>query len=47
MVKLTSLEGETRVARAETRKLYDERQTSPITALTYERELVEIKQKIG
>jgi outer membrane protein TolC len=47
MVKLTSLEGETRVALAETRKLYDERQTSPITALTYERELVEIKQKIG
>lgn len=47
MVKLTALEGETRVALAETRRLYDERQTSPITALTYERELVEIKQKIG
>lgn len=47
MVKLASLEGETRNALAETRRLYDERQTSPITALTYERELVEIKQKIG
>ncbi len=47
MVKLTALEGETRNALAETRRLYDERQTSPITALTYERELVEIKQKIG
>lgn len=47
MERLASLEGETRSALAETRKLYDERQTSPITALTYERELVEIKQKIG
>lgn len=47
MAKLTDLEGETRVALSETRRLYDERQTSPITALTYERELVEIKQKIG
>lgn len=47
MVKLVDLEGETRSALAETRRLYDERQTSPITALTYERELVEIKQKIG
>jgi outer membrane protein TolC len=47
MEKLSSLEGETKAALAETRKLYDERQTSPITALTYERELVEIKQKIG
>ncbi|MEQ1652028.1 MAG: TolC family protein, partial [Hyphomicrobium sp.] len=47
MEKLSSLEGETKLALAETRKLYDERQTSPITALTYERELVEIKQKIG
>jgi outer membrane protein TolC len=47
MERLSSLEGETKTALAETRKLYDERQTSPITALTYERELVEIKQKIG
>jgi outer membrane protein TolC len=47
MHKLTGLEHETRAALAETRKLYDARQTSPITALTYERELIEIKQKIG
>jgi outer membrane protein TolC len=47
MERLSTLEGETRAALAETRSLYNERQTSPITALTYERELVEIKQKIG
>ncbi|MCB1483890.1 MAG: TolC family protein [Hyphomicrobiaceae bacterium] len=45
--RLLSLEGETRAALRETRELYDERRTSPITALTYERELIEIKQKIG
>lgn len=47
MNRLTTLEGETQKALAETRTLYKERETSPITALTYERELVEIKQKIG
>jgi outer membrane protein TolC len=47
MEKLTALESETKAALDETRKLYDERKTSPITALTYERELIEIKQKIG
>ncbi|MFN0217178.1 MAG: TolC family protein [Hyphomicrobium sp.] len=47
MSKLASLEGETRRALEETRTLYSQRETSPITALTYERELVEIKQKIG
>ncbi len=47
MNRLTSLEGETKKALEETRALYNDRQTSPITALTYERELVEIKQKIG
>ena len=47
MTRLTSLEGETKKALDETRALYNDRQTSPITALTYERELVEIKQKIG
>ncbi len=47
MSKLSALEGETRAALAETRQLYNERDTSPITALTYERELIEIKQKIG
>lgn len=47
MTRLTALEGDTQKALAETRSLYNDRQTSPITALTYERELVEIKQKIG
>ncbi len=47
MLRLSKLEGETRKALAETRTLYEQRETSPITALTYERELVEIKQKIG
>ncbi len=47
MRRLQSLEGETKTALDETRALYTSRQTSPITALTYERELVEIKQKIG
>jgi outer membrane protein TolC len=47
MSKLSSLEGQTKAALAETRTLYNDRETSPITALTYERELVEIKQKIG
>ncbi len=47
MSRLSKLEGETRKALAETRELYKQRETSPITALTYERELVEIKQKIG
>lgn len=47
MSRLSKLEGETKKALAETRELYEQRETSPITALTYERELVEIKQKIG
>lgn len=47
MSRLSKLEGETKRALAETRLLYEQRETSPITALTYERELVEIKQKIG
>ncbi len=47
MARLVSLEGETKKALAETRALFNDNQTSPITALTYERELVEIKQKIG
>ncbi len=47
MTRLSALEGETKKALEETRTLYTDRQTSPITALTYERELVEIKQKIG
>ena len=47
MLRLTELEGQTRSALKESRSLYEQRQTSPITALTYERELVEIKVKIG
>ena len=47
MNRLVTLEGETKKALEETRTLYKERETSPITALTYERELVEIKQKIA
>jgi|CXWK01.1.fsa_nt_gi outer membrane protein TolC len=47
MSRLTTLESETQIALAETRTLSSDGQTSPITALTYERELVEIKQKIG
>lgn len=47
MTRLATLEGETTKALAEARTLSTDRQTSPITALTYERELVEIKQKIG
>jgi outer membrane protein TolC len=44
--KLTLLESRTAQALANTRKLYDNRETSPITALTYERELVEVKRTI-
>ena len=47
MQRLSALEGRARRALKETRSLYASRQTSPITALTYERELVEIKVKIG
>lgn len=44
--KLNRLEHRTRVALANTRKLSAERYASPITALTYERELIEIKRTI-
>lgn len=44
--KLQSLEARVRRAQANSRSLSDERQTSPITAVTYERELVEIKRNI-
>ena len=40
--KLAALETRTKTVLANTRRLYVERETSPITALTYERELVEI-----
>ncbi len=44
--KLQALEGRTRTAISDARAVYDSRQTSPITALTYERELVEIKRTL-
>ncbi len=44
--KLRRLESRVRRALADTRKLSSGGQTSPITALTYERELVEIKREI-
>ena len=44
--KLRWLEGKVRRALGETRTLYKLKQTSPITALTYERELVGIKREI-
>lgn len=42
--KLKGLEARVRTAQANARKLSRERETSPITALTYERELIEIKR---
>lgn len=46
VTRLRHIEGRTRRALANARSLSTERQTSPITALTYERELVEIKRSI-
>lgn len=46
MRKLNLLENRTAKALANTRTLYNDRETSPITALTYERELVEVKRTI-
>lgn len=46
MRRLGQLEHRTQQALASTRELYNNRDTSPITALTYERELVEIKRSI-
>ena len=46
MRKLSLLESRTAQALSNTRKLYQDRETSPITALTYERELVEVKRTI-
>ncbi len=42
--KLTALEERTKTVLANTRRLFAEKETSPITALTYERELVEIRR---
>ncbi|HRD74966.1 MAG TPA: TolC family protein, partial [Hyphomicrobiaceae bacterium] len=46
MRKLMVLDARARVALAGSRTVYKDRQTSPITALTYERELVEIRRTI-
>ncbi len=46
IARLSALEGRTTKAIANARSLYDTRQTSPITALTYERELVEITRTV-
>lgn len=46
LVKLRALEGRTRTALANSREISSDRQMSPITAATYERELVEIKRTI-
>jgi outer membrane protein TolC len=46
IARLSALEGRTTKAIANARSLYDSRQTSPITALTYERELVEITRTV-
>lgn len=47
MRRLSALEQRAERALRDTRKLYSARETSPITALTYERELVEIKRTIN
>jgi outer membrane protein TolC len=44
LVKLKGLEGRTKTALTNTRSLSAEKETSLITALTYERELIEIKR---
>lgn len=44
--RLRSLEGRVSRVQANTRAIADDRRTSPITAVTYERELVEIKRTI-
>ncbi|WP_132257152.1 TolC family protein [Methylobacterium segetis] len=44
--RLRALESRAQAAIGNARKLYAERQTSPVTALTYERELIEIKREV-
>ncbi|MEO0672025.1 MAG: TolC family protein, partial [Pseudomonadota bacterium] len=46
VARMSRLEARTRRALANTRKLSTEEETSPVTALTYERELVTIKRTI-
>lgn len=45
LARLTSLESKTRKAISDSRALAAERQTSPVAALTYERELLEIRRE--
>jgi len=46
LTRLRTLEARVRKVQADTREISSERHTSPITAVTYERELVEIKRAI-
>ncbi len=46
LVKLRDLDRRVRHVQAHSRQISDERQTSPITAVTYERELIEIRRTI-
>lgn len=46
IARLNLLERRVRAAQSKSRSISDDRQTSPITAVTYERELVEIKRTI-
>lgn len=46
VAKLRKLEGRVRSAQANSKAISDDRQTSPITSVTYERELVEIKRTL-
>ncbi len=45
LARLNSLEGKAQKAISDSRSLADERQTSPVVALTYERELLEIRRQ--
>lgn len=45
LVKLRELEGRVKRAQASAKSIAAERSTSPITAVTYERELVEIGER--
>lgn len=45
LARLNALEGKTRRAITDSRALADERRTSPVVALTYERELLEIRRE--
>jgi outer membrane protein TolC len=44
--RLSALEGRVKKAQANSRTINDDRRTSPVTAATYERELIEIKRTV-